>query len=474
MYLLTKDQGGTNKSPPLLENNTEAINENKNTENLIIPDEEAIKKEMISDSASTFSPLSSSSKLNCCFRYFGPIKQGSLRGSIFSLASICFDTTSLSFPYAFYITGLIPGTFIFFLIAALSFWSINLLLKSGRKKNIYNYRNLIETCLGSKMALVSDINNIIFTVGAQCAYIVTISRFFSESMKSLFGLEITSSLKAIQMSMSMVFFQIPLSMLKNVSSLQYASLAGSFVLIFAFIVMFMEVPFYFSEGKQEGRAFEFFMPVNSAYLDTFSLFVYGFCPHNGLFIILNELNRPDSRRSRKVISRAYYFQAALFLLIAYSGFFSLIGEVPSIFLSRPPLKTFDKDDYACILVKILFFISLHCLCAINFNLLRGTLKSLFFGGEEVSTWQSFIAITAIFIISNLISFFADNIVQIIGIISGISVVFICYVFPILCYVKSNHHSRWHYKNIICVVVMISITIFGLMSTVKSAMEYINS
>ena len=75
-----------------------------------------------------------------------------------------------------------------------------------------------------------------------------------------------------------------------------------------------------------------------------------------------------------------------------------------------------------------------------------------------------------FVFSNFLAFFSNNVVEIIGIISGISVTFICYVFPVMCYVKSNQHPRYHYKNLVSLAIMVLISCLGLMSTFKSGIE----
>ena len=182
------------------------------------------------------------------------------------------------------------------------------------------------------------------------------------------------------------------------------------------------------------------------------------------------MSRPSLRRTKTVLNRAIFLQFFLFLIIGYAGFFSLLKFVPTIFLSRPPLNNFDPNDYLIITAKVLFFCSLHCLCAINFNLLRGTISSLFFKGQDTTTFQNVYVTSFMFLISNLFAFFSTNVVEIIGIISGISVTFICYVFPILCYVNTNDLPKTNHKNIVSIIIMVVICSLGIMSTIKSLRE----
>jgi len=407
---------------------------------------------------------------SCWKRFFKPVREGSLRGSIFSLASITFDTTCLSFPFAIDNMGLIPGTLLLFLMCGMSCWTLYLLMKAGRNTRIIHYRNLIVHCLGHPMAYLSDVNNIIFSLGAQVAYIVTISKFFEEIIKHAFSItEFTKLMKITQMLVSMIFVQIPLSLIKNISTLQYASLIGTFVLIFLMVVMFIESFYFYDKGISENRHIVYFKDISLKYLDSFSIYLFAFSPHNGFFLIIKEMTRPNLRRTQSVIHRSIFLQLVFFVIIGYSGFFSLLEKVPNIFISRDPLANFDPHDYLMQIVKILFFISLHCMCAINFNLLRGTISSLCFKGKDMTQSQNIYVTSIMFTLSNFVAFFSKNVVDVIGIVSGISVSFICYIFPILCFIKTNNNKTW--ENVLLIIFLIIIFSIGLLSTGWSMIEY---
>jgi hypothetical protein len=368
-------------------------------------------------------------------RYFAPLKSGSLRGSIISLASMCMGTASLSFPVALSNLGLIPGTFLYFLLTFISYWSLSNLLEAGRKKKIMNFAKLIKECLGDKMLLLLDINNLIFGFGVLMTYQFSASIFFMELMDSLEIAKVDdSTVKLIQMGLCMLLFQIPLSLLKNMSKLQYANLVGSFALIYTVFVIFIESFFYYQEAIEAGRSITFFK-LDWSFLDSFSIFLYGYASHNGIFTIYAELNQPTLRRSKKVLNRAIIFLFFLFSMIAFSGFFSLIEKTPSIFISRPALSFFNGKDYFIMVSKFLFILSLQCFCATNYNVLRTPIRSFFFKGENIPfKWDFFITIF-VFILSNSLTYFIDNVIKIIGILGGLCAVIVCYLCPILCYVN---------------------------------------
>jgi amino acid permease len=408
-------------------------------------------------------------------KWFSPIRAGSLRGSIVSLASFSFDTTFLSFPYAVSKVGLIPGLIILFTVIIISYLTLRLLLITGRKKRVFNYRELINTCYGKKMVTFSDINNFIFCFGTEIAYVVTISKFSLELLEYFFTLDkVNEYLKLTQMLVCMLLFQVPISMLKNMSNLQYASLLGFVVVIYTVIVVFIQSFYYYQMGKSEGREIVYFKPINWEALETVGIFLYCYAPHNGLFLVYEELKRPTQRRSLKVLNRAIFAQSFVFIIMTIAGFLSLINDVPGIFISRAPNEIFDPNDYLILISKVLFIFSIHCICAINYNMFRGTLSAILFNGKDSTLWQNFYSTFIFYLFANLFAFLFDEVVYVIGIISGLSVTFLCYVFPVLCYIKSNDYPISNYRNIICIFIMVFISIIGFMCSIKATIDNFKS
>jgi hypothetical protein len=86
-------------------------------------------------------------------RFFGPIKEGSLRGSVLAMASITFGGGCLAFSSAIRDMGLINGLILFFFVAGISFYTLGILTQAGIKTGIYDYNQLIEKFLGHKFVV---------------------------------------------------------------------------------------------------------------------------------------------------------------------------------------------------------------------------------------------------------------------------------------------------------------------------------
>jgi len=333
---------------------------------------------------------------------------------------------------------------------------------------------LIEQCLGKRMVILSDINNMAFLVGICMTYVFTISKFFLELYSVFFNTHPGNAVKIIQMIVCMFLFQIPLSLLKDISKLQYASMAGSVTLIYTIIIIVVQIPPYYQEGIDAGRSVVYFESLDLKWLESFSIFFYGFAAHNGLFAIFTGLSKPSYRRSLKVLNGAMALLVVMFGIIAFSGFFYLLKETPSIFVSRVALISYIQNnqvDWMPMVSKILFFFSLNCLCAINYNILRQSLKSFFFNQQNLPTFWEVTICVCVYIFANVVAFFVNDVVSIIGILGAVCAVIVCYVCPILCYVVANDYSKYHWKNIGSVFILLIVIVLGFCSFVQQIYKY---
>jgi amino acid permease len=315
-------------------------------------------------------------------RWFGPIRSGSLRGSTFAMASITFGGGCLAFPYAVMQCGPIIGLLIFLICGLCSYYTIKILLDDGVKAKLLDYNGLLEKTHGKGLVIFSDINNIIMCIGIIMSYQLTVYRFAAQLSEKYFEINLSDGTnKLILMSVCFICIQVPLSLLKNISTLQYASLAGTFCLVYSIMVIVGEFPFYLTRYLEAGGEIPWFREISWGWLDTFSTFMFGFASHNGIFQVFTELKRPSVMRYYKVLDRSFIIEIILYVSIAFGGFFSTFLATKDVFLDRPDLEGFN--DVFVQIAKITLFICLHCTMAINYNIMRMSFKSMLYGGEEI-------------------------------------------------------------------------------------------
>jgi amino acid permease len=400
--------------------------------------------------------------VRCC----APIRGGSLRGSTFAMASITFGGGCLAFPYAVALCGPIIGLIVFLICGGFSYYTLKILLDAGVKAKIMDYNELIELSVGKKWVLFSDINNIIMCIGIIMSYQFTVYKFAYQLLNHYFDIDTKDpGNKVILMTICLFLIQIPLSCLKNISTLQYASLVGTFSLVYSIVVVVAEAPFYFSNYIDSGKSIPLYESVSWNYLDTFSTFMFGFASHNGIFQVFTELKRPSITRNYKVLNRSFIIEIVLYVSIAFGGYFSTFSETKDVFLERPDLPGFN--DIFIQIAKISLFICLHCTMAINYNIMRMSFRSILFNNKEIPFLKDFSMVVLTYIVSNVAVFYICNVTQILGVIGGICTIVLCFVNPILIHLKLSDKPKGSFAHIFAYGVMIFVSFFGCAATIKS-------
>ena len=410
---------------------------------------------------------------NCCQRWFSRIKEGSLRGSIFTLSSITFGVGCLAFPKAFADVGLLIGIILFTVSAILSYISLKYLLAAGIERNILNYNSLIELASGRKLRIFCDINNIMLCLGVIMVYQFEVYDFLRDLLTREFGFDYGKYKLLIIIPLTL-FVQIPLSLVKNMSVIHYTSFLAAISLFYVTFVIIIESPFYYKEYMDRNPDFVLGpFPTNEIgwnWLNSAGVFLFGFCNHNGLFQILLDLNRRTEERSNKVIRRSAILEVVLYLSLGFAGFFSFFYDCEPTFITRKNLTTFP-NDYFMDLAKWALIICLLCVMAIDYNIMRLSFSTLLFKGEKPSFKIDFMITVITYILSNIVVYFTKNITDILGIIGGINTVVISFLCPFIINIKLENNSRYHWQNIFNYSVILIISLVGVGSTVYSFMKF---
>ncbi len=412
-------------------------------------------------------------KKSIWIRFFGPIKEGSLRGGVLAMASITFGGGCLAFSSSFRDMGLINGLIIFFIIAFISLYTLVLLTISGVKSGIYDYNLLIEKFMGKKMVIFSDVNNLILCLGVIVGYqkfiyefAIDIIEYFFDDLKKQ-----TENVELYVILICFLFIQIPLTSLKKISVLQYASITGSLALIYSIICVCIKMPKNFQENQNENNKIVLFKSLSLKYLVSISVFLFGFSSHNGIFQVYVEVKKPSAERYSKLLKRSFFLEVVLYLLISLGGYLSFLAKTDDNIL-----KNYESKDISILIAKIALFICLHCSMAINYNIMRQSYKSFFKKEEELNfTWYKDLFFSVLtLLISNIIVYNLNSARQILGIVGGISTCIICFWNPIMIYLKVFNFNKFSFKKIFAIFVLVFVLILGTSSTVYSIYDFIQT
>lgn len=391
-----------------------------------------------------------------------------MRGSIFSLASVTFGTGFLSFPDAFNQSGPAVGFVILILVAVYSYFTLLCLIKAAFKYKINDYNELVKHLLSERVVIIVDVFNVILILGVIMSYQYNISKFSLQLAQKAGLIFDETSIYAKRAQMALFFVpQVTLSLTRKMSTLQVICTIGTFALIYVILVVCLQTPSYLKHRIEAGEESNLWRKPSFAIFDTVSIFMFGFASHNGIFPVYKELRRPYYKRCIKVLNRSFYLELVLFTLISFCGFFSTFSSTRDIFILRPDL---GETDYAMLIGKIALVVTLHCVIAVNFNILRLSVQYSLNKNKELSDWQNLLLTVSTIALTSFLTYFVADMKQIFGIVGGISTVGIAFVIPTLIYVQSSGRPLSSFKNVLAILAMIAVTIVGLCCSFKSVLE----
>jgi amino acid permease len=158
-------------------------------------------------------------------------------GSIANLCSATLGAGVLALPYAFLSAGLVVGFILLLLSALATSLSIQILVKACAHYQIGTYEALVEHTCGKNLRTVTEVSIILFSGGCAVAYVIAVGDILEQSHMLLWNS------RGYSMTLAWFLAMLPLSLLREMKSLQFASAVGIAsigTLVFAAFVHWMQ------------------------------------------------------------------------------------------------------------------------------------------------------------------------------------------------------------------------------------------
>jgi solute carrier family 38 (sodium-coupled neutral amino acid transporter), member 11 len=169
-----------------------------------------------------------------------PPPKSTLFGAVSNFVNSIVGAGIIGLPHALDSAGMGAGLLLLFIIAALTVYSIQLIVKLGTSVGKSDYETLCEHAFGPRGYVVISVAMLLFAFGAMSAYMVILADTASAVIAHWSGLlYVPLSLRRSVLAVSAVCGVLPLSVVKNMSSLARASAAslGAVLWIVAIVVI---------------------------------------------------------------------------------------------------------------------------------------------------------------------------------------------------------------------------------------------
>eukprot|EP00347_Sterkiella_histriomuscorum_P008929 403343202 len=429
-----------------------------------------------------------SSRRTAWNRTFGPMQQGSLRGSIFALCAVAIGAGVLSLPYVLKQNGWILGTILILIGAISGYFSMQMIIQRSIETNSKNFSELSHLAGGKPLTILLQISILSFMFGACVSYQIIITKLFVICCNN-FGVspEITgdpehgiTTFKAVQCVITTVCFIFPLSLAKSMSALRYVSIVSIGSILYTLIVMLVELPeysaFYFNKDT-----FTYFS-LNKEFFSGCSITFFSFTCQASILPIYSELVNPNERRMMKVIGRSLIIDSIFYCSIALVGYFSTYDATTDLVIARK-LPGVDKDyamTISCIAVIMVVLVSSPA----NYFPFKNTVNYMINGKGEVSTKLNVICTVIFCSCTCVLSIVFPKIHSALSITGGFSSVNMCYLVPckfiprsqlfmfklVICYVKLSDKRWYQGRNLVYTIFFMTLSLIGWVSVVLTFVD----
>jgi membrane protein YqaA with SNARE-associated domain len=170
----------------------------------------------------------------------------------------------------------------------------------------------------------------------------------------------------------------------------------------------------------------------------------------------------------KVIQRSTIVVVFFYVMMAIFGYFSTLGSTPEIVITRMNIPGFERD-YFQILAACALMVVMVGNCVTNYMPFKNSLYFMCTGQQQVPQKWNIIITTCFWAAVVLVSIVFPNVTKVLGIFGGITSVNICYLIPVICYIKLRHDGDpiTNPKNISAIIYFSFLCLLGWLSVIAS-------
>jgi len=385
--------------------------------------------------------------------------------TIINLVSGALGGGVLTFPNILKNIGIFNGIICYIFVSFSIYFSLDLLRRFVVDTKLYSYASITQATLGYIWLIA-------YAVSSFIVYMLSVSSY----LKSLYNYTISIIPGIDKNNVANFFYYFITYIIEVILCIFTSNLSKIYILsticfcIFFIILIKIIIESIYNMSTKEDvfnyvTAFTIQDGTNSwekflSIMSKINEFLFGFISHSTFPTLLNYFHSPnDDEKTRKINKIQLIILYTIYGLFTIFGLFCLSSEDKVI------KKTLDNPgEY---IINILFIIYLITLVPIRYIIIRDNYTSILKQDYLPAKYE--IPTTCLcLLICNLIACFAkDNIVQtiFIQILSGIFGVFICFILPVINFVKLNDKSK--IRSIIGYIISIIFLLIGIFSIIFS-------
>uniref|UniRef100_A0A669CRM7 Solute carrier family 38 member 3 n=1 Tax=Oreochromis niloticus TaxID=8128 RepID=A0A669CRM7_ORENI len=349
--------------------------------------------------------------------------------SVFNLGNAIMGSGILGLAYAMANTGILLFWFLLTAVAALSSYSIHLLLKSSGIVGIRAYEQLGYRAFGNLGKIAAGTAITLQNIGAMSSYLYIVKSELPLVIQAFLKAEPNSDLwylngnyLVIMVSASII---LPLALMKQLGEYNVVGLLFSTSKKAVNLLEHVIIITFYRYLKTATNCF------TTAY--TIPILAFAFVCHPEVLPIYTELRNPSKKKMQKVSNISILIMYTMYFLAALFGYLTFYGNVEAELLHT--YSRIDPYDTLILCVRVAVLTAVTLTVPIVLFPVRRAIQQMIFPTKSFS-WLRHIAIALILLtFINILVIFAPNILGIFGIIGATSAPCLIFIFPAVFYIR---------------------------------------
>uniref|UniRef100_A0AAR2KDG3 Amino acid transporter transmembrane domain-containing protein n=1 Tax=Pygocentrus nattereri TaxID=42514 RepID=A0AAR2KDG3_PYGNA len=362
--------------------------------------------------------------------------------SIFNLGNAIMGSGILGLAYAMSNTGILLFLFLLTAVAALSAYSIHLLLKASGVVGIRAYEQLGYRAFGTPGKMAAGIAITLQNIGAMSSYLFIVKSEFPLVIQAFLRADnnhgewyLNGNYLVVLVTVSVI---LPLALMKQLGYLGYTSGFSLSCMVFFLSAISrarIEHPCttgWHEENKENMLCFMFtFFAPQTAY--TIPILAFAFVCHPEVLPIYTELRNPSQKKMQQVSNISILIMYTMYFLAALFGYLTFKENVEAELLHT--YSRIDPYDTLILCVRLAVLTAVTLTVPIVLFPVRRAIQQMIFPNKTFH-WLRHIAIAVVLLIFiNMLVIFAPNILGIFGIIGATSAPCLIFIFPAVFYIR---------------------------------------
>jgi sodium-coupled neutral amino acid transporter 11 len=256
-------------------------------------------------------------------------------GACFNFVNSIVGAGVLGLAFALSLSGFVLGLTLFLVVAAATYYSVNLIVELGVHHGARSYEELCRRCFGKPGFVVVSLSMVCFAFGAMSAYLVIIADATQVVAEQEGGMALSrDAVLAIVASVAI----LPLCLFRDLSALSHASAVSVCAVIVIIVIVLVRGPAAAAAWPGEPIQEDLGVAKGSLFAGLGIISFAFVCQHSS-FIVFNTLKEPSVERWRAVNAASVLTALVLSCAFALGGYLHFYDRtMPNL------LNNFACDD----------------------------------------------------------------------------------------------------------------------------------